>query len=399
MRHAFALLALLGAPAEPPEPSEPGPAAARPVPERLPQAGVDVPMPQRTKLVRPTYPAEAMARGEQAVVVVELILDEKGKVAEARAVNGPEPFAGAALKAAREWEFAPTLVDGKPVRVRYTLPITFALPLPPMKRDRGVPEMRQGVAPKVPAAAQGKSATAIARIEVDGEGRITDTTVKTGESPFREALLEAVRTWRFASPENRQPLTFDVRVDFAPDGKVMLDLTGPRPVDGPAASGATTEPAGKDPSAADTAEAVEAAPPSALPTEPPIEVVSGGTRPAPPAVDPFAATPPPAENGLSSVRDVELSPGIPDLVRGRRPVAPPLARMGEIEGAVEVRFSIDSGGVTSVNEVTGREELKEAAQSLVKSWSFRRAAAHRVFALAQVEYRMSGSKARIRPMP
>ena len=401
MKSALALVALLGW-AEAPAPTEPAPAAQTAAPDKLRQAGVDVPKPERTKLVRPVYPPEAMSRGEQALVVVELIIDEKGKVAEARVLHGPEPFAAAALKAAREWEFEPSVVDGKPIRVRYTLPITFALPLPPMKRDQGVPEMRQGVAPKVPAAARGKAASAVAHVEVDAEGRIAETTIKSGDSPFREALLEALRTWRFASPENRAPVAFDVRADFAADGKVSLDLTGPRPVDATAsADAAETSPTATPAAAAtDTSEAVEAAPPSVMPSEPPVEVISGGRVAPPVAPDPFAAnTPSPVENGLSSVRDVELSPGIPDLIRGRRPVAPPLARMGEIEGDVEVRFSVDSGGATTVNNVSGRDELKDAATSLVKSWMFRRTAAHRVFALALVEYRMSGSKARIRPVP
>ena len=381
--------------------------------ERLRQAGVDVPKPERTKLVRPVYPPEALGRGEQALVVVELILDESGKVAEARALHGPEPFASAALKAAREWEFQPSLVDGKPVRLRYTLPITFSLPLPPMKRDRGVPELRQGVGPRLPASARGKTASAVAQVEVDEEGRVASATVKTGESPFREALLEAIRTWRFASPESHKRVAFDVRADFGEDGKVALDLTGPRaptassaepapaPETGASPGGATGgTPGSPDAPGPDSPDAVEAAPPSVVtgPSEPPVEVVSGGMVPAPPSGDP-AATPPPAENGLSSIRDVELAPGIPDLVRGRRPVSPPLARMGEIEGDVEVRFSIDSGGATAVTNANGPEELKEAALALVKSWGFRRTAAHRVFALAQVEYRMSGSKARVRPVP
>ena len=103
----------------------------------------------------------------------------------------------------------------------------------------------------------------------------------------------------------------------------------------------------------------------------------------------------PREDGISAIRDVELSAGIPDLNRGRRPVSPPLARMAGLEGDVTVRFSIDSGGATSINQVDGPNELKGAAESLVRSWGFRRTAAHRVYAVALIQYRMAGSTARI----
>jgi len=375
------------------------------------QAGVDVPKPERVKMLRPTYPAEALARGQHALVVVELIIDETGKVAEARVLHGPEPFAKAALEATRQWEFKPTKVDGKPVRVRETVPITFSLPVPAMTRDGGVPEMRQGVAPKFPPAARGREGQVVAGVEIDAEGRIRKATVQKGESPFSEALMEAARTWRFASPEGGKALAFSVEATFK-DGKVALALKSAHAASaadaGPPAAAAATDVPVAGPKETETPdvdnappEAVEAMPPSVLPSEPPVEVVSGGGgsagSPAVPA-DP-ASTPGPAENGSSSVRDVELAPGIPDLVRGRRPVSPPMARMAEVEGQVEVRFTIDSGGVTSIQNVNGSDQLKEAAESLVRSWTFRRAAAHRVFALALIEYKTSGSKARIRPVP
>ena len=396
-------------------------AAEEPAAAEIKQAGIDVPTPERTRLVKPVYPREALSRGEAALVVIELIIDETGKVSDARVLRGVEPFAKAALEAVAQWEFRPTRVDGRPVRVRYTQPISFSAPLPSLKRDKGVPELRQGVAPRFPAEGRGRTTTVTARIEVDAEGRVAEAIVREGESPFSEALLEAIRTWRFASPEGG-PVGFDVRAAFAAD-KIGLDLTDLRrakprktepaadskaadakPADSkpaaatPAAETKPTDPNDEPPAAA----AVEAAPPApvAAPTEPPVEVVRGASPPPPPA-DPGApaAAPLPPENGTSNVRDVELSPGIPDLVRGRRPVAPPLARMGETFGDVEIRFSIDSGGVTAVLNVTGRDELKDAAESLVKSWAFRRTAPHRVYALAQVEYRVEGSKARIRPVP
>ena len=68
------------------------------------------------------------------------------------------PFDEAALTAARQWEYEVTKVDGKPVPVRLTVPITFALKLPDMTREAGIPELRQGAAPRFPPGGQGPGA-------------------------------------------------------------------------------------------------------------------------------------------------------------------------------------------------------------------------------------------------
>ena len=53
------------------------------------------------------------------------------------------------------WEYEPVKVDGKAVRVRVTVPVVFSLALPPLARQAGVPELRQGVAPSWPTGATG----------------------------------------------------------------------------------------------------------------------------------------------------------------------------------------------------------------------------------------------------
>jgi TonB family protein len=403
------------------------------------QSGTDVPAPERVKSLDPVYPPDALGRGISAVVVLELVIDEHGKVAEVKVLHGPEPFADAAVQAARKWEYKVTKVDGQPVRVRKIEPIRFAARLPDMKRDSGVPELRQGVAPVIPAASRAKSGRATAHVEVDGDGRVTEAAIRSGESPWTESLLAAIRTWRFAAEEGGAGVGFDVAADFK-EGKVSLDLTHPQPAgtaatDRPAnAAAPTTAPTTAPATATAAAGSATAAPttapvvapvdgqgaamtvpvpdapvatPTPLPTrtEPPIEVVRSQDLVRPSAPDTTAAggtaapAPPPVENGLSSIRDVELAPGVPDLVKGRRPVSPPLARLGGLEGDVDVRFSIDSGGVTAVNNVSGRDELKESAESLVRSWVFRRTAPQRLYAIAHLEYRASGVKAKIQPAP
>ena len=61
--------------------------------------------------------------------------------------------------------------------------------------------------------------------------------------------------------------------------------------------------------------------------------------------------------------------------------------MGDVSGTVEVRFTVDAGGVTSGLEVAGPEPLREAARQVVVSWAFRRTSAERLFLVASFEYR------------
>jgi TonB family protein len=91
-----------------------------------------------------------------------------------------------------------------------------------------------------------------------------------------------------------------------------------------------------------------------------------------------------------------LGAGVPDLVRGRRPVVPPLARMGGVSGRVVVRFAVDAAGSTAVGRVEGPDLLKEAAVQTVASWSFRRTSAERLRLLAELNYETEDAAAAVR---
>jgi hypothetical protein len=114
------------------------------------------------------------------------------------------------------------------------------------------------------------------------------------------------------------------------------------------------------------------------PRAPEIEVIS----PAPPPPTPAG----PEGLGVSVVRDVKVEAGLPDLVRGRRPLVPPLARMDRVEGTVELRFAVDSSGGTSHVEARGPELLRDAAAMTVQSWAFRRTKADRLYLFAVFVY-------------
>jgi hypothetical protein len=103
------------------------------------------------------------------------------------------------------------------------------------------------------------------------------------------------------------------------------------------------------------------------------------------------------ETGTSALRDVVLEEGVPDLTRGRRPVAPPFARMSSTAGFVEVQFSVSAGGTCQVQSVSGPDILKPAAEQTVISWQFRRTQAQRLFLTALFRYDGDKASALVHP--
>ena len=61
------------------------------------------------------------------VVVVEVVLDETGKVISASATSGPAALRDAAVQAALRARFSPTKLSGQPVKVSGVINYKFAL--------------------------------------------------------------------------------------------------------------------------------------------------------------------------------------------------------------------------------------------------------------------------------
>ena len=380
-------------------------------------AGSEVPAPKRTRFVSPQYPADAQARGLRGIVILELIIDTSGKVASAIVTRSVPPFDDAALLAARQWEYEVTRVDGKPVPVRLSVPITFTMPVPRVSKQEGIPELVQGINPVVPAGAE-QPASVVAEVTLEPSGQVTEIEIKSGETVFADALMDAVRTWRFAPGSGGATLAFRVEADFIPGkpGRVDLRLAGLRQSETVAAASPTPAPsaAPPEPAPAPSPTVAERAPlpapttvPAPAPTATPAPAAAPPPRPAvptsgqmipPPPGPPIetlgpvsppansAPAPPPEMPPVSAVRDVTLAMGVPDLTRGRRPVVPPLARMASATGSVDVRFAVDAAGTASVQEVTGPDLLKEAARQAVSSWVFRRTTAERLHLVASFVY-------------
>lgn len=91
------------------------------------RVGGHIKEPVKTRHVPPVYPKVAMAAGVEGIVIIEAVIDEKGRIEQARLLRGVPILDEAALAAVRQWEYTPTLLDGVPTRVVMTITVTFRL--------------------------------------------------------------------------------------------------------------------------------------------------------------------------------------------------------------------------------------------------------------------------------
>ncbi len=68
-------------------------------------------------LPQPEYPAEAKSAGAAGTVVLRVTIDEQGNVIGAQPISGPPLLQQAAVNAALQAKFSPTLLSGEPVQV------------------------------------------------------------------------------------------------------------------------------------------------------------------------------------------------------------------------------------------------------------------------------------------
>lgn len=385
---AVALLAL-PSPAARAQEAAPSPAPAIAEAQGGLRAGQDVPVPSRRKYVAPEYPLDAAAQGIRGIVIMEVLIGEDGRVANARVTRSIPGLDEAALAAVNLWEYEPTKVSGKPVKVLLAQNITFALRLPELQRAPGVPELKSGGSPPIPASLTTPGNAAVA-VTLGSQGEVREAAALEGDPVISEALLRAVRSWRFVVSEGAPP-SFTVRAEWKPGPPPALslsaiDLKSAASLSPASSTGSTVAPSASAPAPGAVApEPPQAAPVAPAPSAPSVETEVLTARPDPPA----------KEEGMSAVSDVTLGENIPELVRGRRPVWPPMARLGNVGGEVVVRFSVDLAGKTTVHSAEGPELLKATAEQAVATWLFRRTAIDRLNLIATFKYGADRSMAKV----
>jgi periplasmic protein TonB len=80
------------------------------------------------KRVEPHYPTAAEANCVQGDVVLLVVIAADGSVKSTRALRGPKELESAAIEAAEKWQYAPYLLNRKPMEVETRATAEFRLP-------------------------------------------------------------------------------------------------------------------------------------------------------------------------------------------------------------------------------------------------------------------------------
>ena len=99
-------------------------AQSTPPPVRV---GGTVKPPARISAVAPVYPPSARQARTQGVVILETTIGADGKVKATKVVKSLPMLDAAAMDAVRQWQYQPTLIDGKPTPVVMVIPVNFKL--------------------------------------------------------------------------------------------------------------------------------------------------------------------------------------------------------------------------------------------------------------------------------
>lgn len=84
--------------------------------------------PRVLKSVSPRYTEMARRAGVQGAVMVEAIIDEQGRVTNTRVLRAlPMGLDRSAVEAVEQWRFRPATLDGKPVKVYFSLTVNFTI--------------------------------------------------------------------------------------------------------------------------------------------------------------------------------------------------------------------------------------------------------------------------------
>jgi TonB family protein len=77
--------------------------------------------------VPPIYPAKARKKHIEGQVLLQARIGDDGRVQDLSVISGNPELTQAAIDAVRQWQYAPTLKDGKPVEVSTKITVNFTM--------------------------------------------------------------------------------------------------------------------------------------------------------------------------------------------------------------------------------------------------------------------------------
>ena len=105
---------------------EPPPGATGyPAPSQPVRVGGNIRGPQKMKHVDGVLPEQARQAGVRGMVILEIVIGADGTVQQAKVLRGIPLLDQAAIDAAKQWVYEPTLLNGSPVPVIMTATVNF----------------------------------------------------------------------------------------------------------------------------------------------------------------------------------------------------------------------------------------------------------------------------------
>ena len=174
------------------------------------------------------YPAQSIAIG---TVVLEVIVGEKGKVEDVQPIREIESLTEVAIDSVRSWQFNPASSEGKQVRSRTAIAVTFNpaaipaanVPLPPLspkahsRTDTLQPQpvdVEAAAFPQYPVNSIA-SGTVVLRVNVDETGRVENTVAVRRIPSLTSPAIRALREWKFKPAEfDGKPLPSSIALAF-----------------------------------------------------------------------------------------------------------------------------------------------------------------------------------------
>jgi protein TonB len=96
-------------------------------PQQVYRVGGDIRQPRRIAGDAPVYPDLARRARVEGVVILEVLIDEDGRIDRLKVLRSEPLLDAAALDAVRSWRYTPTLLNGVPVPVLGTVSVRFSL--------------------------------------------------------------------------------------------------------------------------------------------------------------------------------------------------------------------------------------------------------------------------------
>ena len=108
-------------------PTAPSPVTvSAPAKKEVLRVGGDVQPPRKLYAPAPKYPALAESAHVHGAVMIEAVIDEKGNVVNARALQGHPLLIAEALRTVMLWKYEPTYLNGVPFPVQMTVTVNFS---------------------------------------------------------------------------------------------------------------------------------------------------------------------------------------------------------------------------------------------------------------------------------